>query len=127
MEICELVVNLPKDSMIKREDAIELGKRHRDWVEFTGVASLNIWELDVAGNSWIDPRQLTFRSLPSRRKVATGMNVSGGSIVRSPRFRCSSNSILTFEVECSDCLLDVWQDKQLPQIGLYIEQYPSHT
>jgi len=129
MEKCAIKIILPRENSISESQLNETlpTDRRRDWVYFTGSMDIQVWILDRAGmkDVWIDPRTLSFKSRPRRDRLFSTLFVEAGSEAQTERFSCKSDSVLSFEVTCRDCVLDVWQDKQLPPIGLIVEQYPS--
>jgi len=129
MERCVLKIVLPRENSISESQLNETlpNDRHRDFVSFPGTIDIHVWLLDTSGmkDAWIDPRTLSFKTRPKRVRFFSTLSVEAGFEAQSRRFPCKSDSVWSFEVTCKHCVLDVWQDKQLPRIGLVVEQYPS--
>jgi len=139
MERCRLKLNLPEEMILSSSPVPPL-VRQRDWVRFSGSMNVRVSILEsktkgidddnsgvVGGLSWIDPRTLNFRTRQRKFKSHEfeTLIVRGGEEVSSEGFDCPDGSILSFELSCEDCLLDVWQDKEMPPMGLFLEQRSS--
>jgi len=126
MERCVLKVILPNERIHSPPDGPIDIDRQRDWIPFSGSMPIDIWRLNpipsTKNNPWIDPRALSFRNRPRRGEFFTTLLVRGGMEVQSPAFRCAENEVLSFELTCVGCKLDVWQDKQIPAMGMVMEQ-----
>jgi len=117
---------LPADrNFSPHNQTISVG-RERNWRQFDGSMKIDIWKLSPSkkSNPWIEPRSLSFRNRPRRDGEVpfAKLAVQGGEEVSSQEFRCRKDDILSFELTCEGCVLDVWQDKQMPAMGLIVEQ-----
>jgi hypothetical protein len=127
MRTCVLKIILPRDRNFSPWNQTISEGRQRDWIHFEGRMSINVWRLEdpEKGKHWIDPRTLSFRNRPRRvnSDMFTTLDVQGGEEASSPEFACAQDEVVSFELSCDDCALDVWQDKEMPPIGLIIEQF----
>jgi len=131
METCVLKLMLPSERMFSPLIESTSVGRQRDWAPFDGSMEIEVWKLDPISSKrsgdWIDPRTLSFRNRPRRgsSRAFAKLAIQGAGEASSPRFRCARDEVLSFELTCQGCALDVWQDKQLPAVGLIIEQFWS--
>jgi hypothetical protein len=131
MEQCFLKIVLPRNLSISPSNESPSEPRKRNWIMFTEAMNIEIWSLktphseNIKKSQWIDPRTLSSGNRPPREKKVAELSVFAGSEARSESFGCLRDSVLSFELACDDCTLDVWQDKQKPPIGLVIEQHAS--
>jgi len=126
MDTCTLKMILPADrSFSPHNQTISVG-RERNWRKFDGSMEIDVWKLSPSekSNPWIEPRSLSFRNRPRRDGEVpfAKLAVQGGEEVSSQEFRCRKDDVLSFELTCEGCVLDVWQDKQMPAMGLIVEQ-----
>ena len=137
MERCRLKLNLPEE-MDSISPPVPSLVRQRDWVRFLGSMNVRVSVLEsrvndskkgmddsgISASAWIDPRTLNFRTKQRNFKSIEfeTLIVKGGTEASSEEFDCPDGLILSFELSCEICLLDVWQDKQTPPMGLFLEQ-----
>jgi len=123
---CTLKIALPLDRKFASNSSMPSLQRERDWIGFTGAVRLTIWTLEIPKNIqslWLNPRTLNARTRPSRGRKFAEVYIEAGSDFRSEPFSCKRDSVISFELSCEDCVLDVWQDKQMPPVGLSLEQH----
>jgi hypothetical protein len=119
MEWCRVKISLPYSARyIPGVEGLE-GIRERNWLLEGDTSDLEVWELDVPPNTWLDPRTLTYRTRPKRKQQIFSFRISENKTIVSREFRCNADEILSFELFCVSpkCRIDIWQDKQMPTIG----------
>ncbi|KAF8502517.1 hypothetical protein JB92DRAFT_2973110 [Gautieria morchelliformis] len=127
MEWCRFKLSLPDSARYIPGSEGPDGIRERNWFLEGDTSDLEVWELDVAPNTWLDPRKLTYRTRPKRKGHIFSFRVSANRTVVSREFPCKADGIGSFELFCASprCRIDVWQDKQVPPVGLSLEQRSS--
>ncbi|GJJ08929.1 hypothetical protein Clacol_003149 [Clathrus columnatus] len=127
MEWCRFKLDLPESARYTPRSEPPDGIRERNWYLKGDTSDLEVWELDVPPNTWLDPRTLTYANRPKRKEHIFSFKVSSNKTLVSREFPCKGDQIGSFEFFCVSpgCIVDIWQDKQLPPIGLSIEQRSS--
>jgi hypothetical protein len=130
MNTCSIKIILPKEhENTNTNNGTSL--RERDWLSFSEPMNITIWTLDVSPDSrgwtWIDPRALSASTRPQRAEKLGTLLIRPGEESSTKSFVCQDGSVLSFELSCESCSLDVWQDKQRPPFGLVLEQRVSKS
>lgn len=87
-------------------------------------STISVWLLDSP--SRINVQQLSWANRPPRLRLLDAVVLSYGSLEETQSIRCPWGSFQTFEFSCErDCLLDFWQDPQIPEIGVTMVQRSS--
>jgi hypothetical protein len=150
LELCRLRLELPKDrvwhpkghSQTDKRDADHPHKpndpRQRNWHVEGDLNAIEVWYLTSTPSqntknptlfpSFLDPFTLTDASLPTTyrhsRLASLSIDDANETSTSTPWFGCPADTIQSFEIFCTspNCVLDVWQDKAKPIVGIAMEQ-----
>lgn len=117
--------------------------RTKDWWLSGDLSRIEIYKIDTSNTipvkfkqnfankpgyelykfGWVDAKRLNYLTRPERKELFASFDLNKvleekGSmdVIESEEFECKEDSVVSFEVVCATplCLLDLWQDKQVP-------------
>jgi len=116
--------------------------RRKDWWLSGDLSRVEVWKIDTSDYipddfknrldkpgyerykfGWIDPKTLSYNTRPKRNGLLTTFDLNevmekkgSDETIDSPEFECKEDSIQSFEIVCAspNCLVDLWQDKEVP-------------
>ncbi|THH08337.1 hypothetical protein EW146_g9026 [Bondarzewia mesenterica] len=88
-------------------------------------SNVHVWRLDTREGP-VDPRVLSWRTMPHRATFLGALTANAGSTARTAEFACEQGALVQVEFSCSpteedmesgSCFLDFWQEPKLPGLG----------